>query len=92
MGSGAVAGRVAGEAGVGGHVDLAAEDRLDPGLPGRPVELDRPRDDPVVGEGEGRHREVHRPPNELPDPAHGVQERVLGVDVEVDKRHATSVG
>src|SRR5204863_6420857 len=69
-----------------GDVDLAADDRLDPLLAGLAVELDRPRERAVVGERDRRHLELGRPRGERWYPARAVEDRVLGVDVEVDER------
>ena len=82
-------------AAVVGDVDLAADDRLDPGSLGRLEELHRPRHRPVVGERDGRHLELGGPGDEVGNPAGAVEDRVLGVDVEVDERrfrHAEGQG
>ena len=68
-----------------GDVDLAADDRLDPFVPGRLVEVDRAGERAVVGERDGRHLELGSPLREVRDPARAVEDRVLGVDVEVDE-------
>ncbi len=73
-------------AAVVGDVDLAADDRLDAVLSGLPVELDRARERPVVGDRDGRHLELGRARREVRNPACAVEDRVLGVDVEVDER------
>ena len=41
------------------EVDLAANNRLDAGLRGRPVEVDRPGHRTVIGDRHGRHLELH---------------------------------
>ena len=66
-------------------VDLAAEDRLDALVARRLVELDRARHRAVVGERHGRHLELGRLCGQRRDPARPVEDRVLGVDVEVDE-------
>ena len=68
-----------------GDVDLAAHDRLDPLLPGLALELDRARERAVVGERDGRHSELGGPRSECRDAARTVEDRVLGVDVEMDE-------
>ena len=68
-----------------GDVDLAAEQRLDALLPGLPVELDRAGEAAVVGERDGRHLQLGSARRQLRDPAGPVEDRVLGVDVEVDE-------
>ena len=70
------------------HVDLAAEDRLDPLVGRRLVQLDRARHRAVVGERHGGHLQLGRLPRECRDPARPVEDRVLGVDVQVDERGA----
>ena len=67
------------------EVDLAADDRLDAGLRRRAVEVDRPRHRAVVGDRDGRHLELRRALDELADAARTVEDRVLGVAVEVDE-------
>jgi hypothetical protein len=66
-------------------VDLAADQRLDAGLPGVLVELDGARKRAVVGERDGRHLELGGTRREVRDPAGPVEDRVLGVDMEVDE-------
>ena len=68
------------------HVHLAAEDRLDPDLGGRPRELHRPGHRAVVGEPDGRHPELGRLGHERVDPARPIEDRVLAVDVQMDVR------
>ncbi len=69
-------------------VDLAADDRLDPLLLCGLEELDRARHRPVVGEGHRRHLELRCLPRQGRDPARPVEDRILGVDVQVDERRA----
>ena len=71
-----------------GHVDLAAEERLDPLLPRLAVELDRAGEGAVVGERHRGHLQLGRPSGQLGDPARPVEDRVLRVDVEVDEGRA----
>ena len=68
-----------------GDVDLAAEQRLDAVLAGLLVELDRAREAPVVGERDGRHLQLGGAGGELRNPAGPVEDRILGVDVEVNE-------
>jgi len=65
------------------EVGLEAEDRLDPALGAGLVELDGPVHHPVVGQPEGRLAEGGRAVGERLDLAGAVEQRVLGVDVEV---------
>jgi len=67
-------------------VDLAADERLDAVLLRFSVQLDRAREAAVVGERDGRHLELCRTRGERRDAARPVEDRVLGVDVEVDER------
>jgi hypothetical protein len=66
------------------QVDLAAEDRLDALVPARLVELDRAVHDAVVGQPERRLAELGGALGEGLDVARAVEQRVLGVDVQVD--------
>ena len=65
------------------EVDLAADDRLDAVLPGGLVELDGAVHDAVIGEPERGLAEGCGARGEIVDLACAVQQRVLGVDVEV---------
>ena len=67
-------------------VHLAADDRLDARLAGLTMELDRAGQRAVVGERDRRHLEPRRLLDESRDPARPVEDRVLGVDVQVDER------
>ena len=66
-------------------IDLAAHDRLDPLLPGLALELDRARKRAVIGERDCRHPELCGPRGERRDAAGSVEDRILGVDVEMDE-------
>src|SRR5205823_449670 len=66
-------------------VDLAADQRLDALARRLTVELHRPRERPVIGEGDRRHLELGRPRRERRDAARTVEDRVLGVDVQMDE-------
>ncbi len=68
-----------------GDVDLAADDRLDPLVARRLVEVDRAGERAVVGERHRRHLELGRARRERRDPARPVEDRVLAVDVQVDE-------
>ena len=65
------------------EVDLAADDRLDPRLPRGLVELDRAVHHAVVGEPERGLPERGRALHEAVDLRGPVEQRVLGVDVQV---------
>ncbi len=66
-------------------VDLAADDRLDALLARVLEELDRPGERPVIGEPDGGHLELGRPRRESGNAAGPVENRELGVDVQVDE-------
>ena len=68
-----------------GDVDLAADQRLDAVLAGLLDELNGARERPVVGQPDRRHLELGGPGGELGDPARPVEDRVLGVDVEMNE-------
>ena len=65
------------------EVDLAADDRLDAVLGARLVELDGAVHDAVVGQAERRLGELGGACGQRVDLARTVEQRVLGVDVEV---------
>src|SRR5205823_2930936 len=69
-----------------GDVDLAPDERLDADLLRLAVELDRAGEAAVIGERDGRHLELGRAGDERGDAARPVEDRVLGVDVEVNER------
>ena len=66
-------------------VDLAAEDRLHALLSSLLVQLDRARQRAVVGQRDRRHLELGRARGERRNAAGSVENRVLGVDVEMDE-------
>ena len=72
-----------------GDVDLAADHRLDAGALRRLEELHRAGHRAVIGERDRRHLELGRPRDEVRDPAGAVEDRVLGVDVEMNKRRVS---
>ena len=73
------------EPGAGRHVELAADDRLDPGLQALLVEVDGAVHHAVIGDADRRHPEVGGLAHKAADPARPVEERELGVVVEVDE-------
>ena len=66
-------------------VHLTADQRLDALLPGVLVELHGAGERAVVGERHSGHLELGRPSGEVRDPAGPVEDRELGVNVEVDE-------
>jgi len=71
----------------GGHVDLAADDGLDPRRLAGPVEVHRAVHDPVVRDGYGGLAQLPDPLCQTVDAAEAVQEAVFGVDVKVNEGH-----
>jgi hypothetical protein len=71
--------------GVVADVDLAADDRIHAVLARLLVELHRARERAVVGEPDGRHLELRGARRKSRDAAGAVEDRVLGVDVQVDE-------
>ncbi len=69
--------------GLGGDVRLDADDRRDPGLLGRVEEVVRAVQVAVVGHGDVRHAHLVARVEHVLEPRGTVQQRVLGVDVEV---------
>jgi len=68
-----------------GHVELAADDGLDPRLVGLLVEVDGTVHVAVVGDGHGGHPEFLGLFEEVAEADGAVQEAVLGVEVEMDE-------
>ena len=68
-----------------GDVHLAPEDRLDALLAALAVELDGAGERAVVGERDGGHLQLGGAGGQRGDAAGAVEDRVLGVDVEMDE-------
>ncbi|MPM53878.1 hypothetical protein SDC9_100648 [bioreactor metagenome] len=76
--------------GPGCHVDLAADDGLDPpGLAGL-VKIDHPVHHPVVGDGDGGLPQLLGTLHQSAYPAGAVQQAVFRVHMEMDKGHAVT--
>ncbi len=67
------------------HVELAADDRLDAGLLGGQVEVDRAEEIAVIGQGDGREVQVLGLLHQLLELGGPVEQAVLGVHVQVDE-------
>ena len=67
------------------NVHLTAENRIDSPLPRLIVKDDRREHVAVLGNRERRHLELHRAVEELLDAARAVEQRVLGVQVQMDE-------
>src|SRR3989441_12722618 len=68
-----------------GHVELAAQDRLDAGLLGGQVEVDGAEEVAVIGERQRRELELLRALDELLELRRAVEQAVLGMDGQVDE-------
>ena len=66
-------------------VDLAAEDRLEAAIPRMVVEHHRREHVPVLGDRQRRHLQLHRFVEQLVDAAGAVEQRELGVQVEMNE-------
>jgi hypothetical protein len=69
-----------------GDVDLAADNRLDSLLSSFAVELDSTGERTVIRERDRGHLELGRAGGKVGNAARSVEDRVLGVDVQVDER------
>ena len=67
------------------HVDLAAQNRLDPGVRGGIVEVLDAVHVAVVGNGDGVHAEGLGPLDERLDGGGAVEDRILGMYVQMDE-------
>jgi hypothetical protein len=76
----------------GRDVHLAADDRLHPGRHRRLVELHRAEHVAVVGHRDRRHAEGLHAGDEVGDLIRAVQQRILGVEVEVGETHGGQSG
>ena len=73
------------EAGIGRQVELGADDRLDLALQGFFIEIDRAQDGAVVGQGHGGHLEIAGFFQQVVDLQGGIEQAVLGMQVQVDE-------
>ena len=86
MGALAVELRVAVGHAPGGHVGLDADDRLDGVVLTSLVEGHDAIHDAVIGQGQGRLVELPGPLSQLVDAAQAVEQRIFGMNVEMDER------
>ncbi len=70
------------------QVGFQADDRLNSGFIGCLVKIDRAKHGAVVGQGYGRHAQLFYPRNQFRRLSKAVQNRVGGMDMKMDKRHA----
>ena len=73
--------------GIGRHIHLTAQDRIDARLPGRPVKINDAEHDAMVGDGTAVHAQLLYPLNALFDLIRTVQQAVLRVDMQMCKFH-----
>ena len=70
-----------------GHVGLHPDDRLNPCLGGRVVEIDHPEHRAVVGDRHSRHVQFLDAFHQLLDIREAIKQRIFGVDVQVSEGH-----
>ncbi len=80
------------EAVVGGDVELAADDGLDPSLLRLDIELESAIHGAVVGDGHALHAVFLALGEQIADPDGPVEQAVLGVDMEVDEIGGCCIG
>ena len=68
------------------NVDFAADHRMHAVALGGVVELDRAEQVAVIGHGDGRHLLLDRGLHELVDVAGPIEQRIIGVAMQVDER------
>ena len=69
------------------EIHLVADDRLDARPFAHLDQLDRPIHDPVVGEGDRRHPQLHRPIDQGGQLTGPIQKAVVTVDMQADEGH-----
>ena len=69
-------------------VGFDPQDRLDALLPREVVKRDRSVQIPMIRDGHRIHPELSHPINELIDPIPAIEQRILGVQVQVHKGFA----
>ena len=69
----------------GSDIDFAAQDRLQPSLDRRFVELHGPKNVPVVGDGDGGHLELRRAIHQSTDFTGPIEQAVIRVEMKMDK-------
>src|SRR6185437_10538125 len=74
------------------HVRFHADDRSQLGFLGLFLELERRVEIAVVGDGERGLLEFQRPRDEVVDPIGAVEQRILGVTVQMDEGHRVWAG
>src|SRR5208337_2168916 len=69
----------------GGHIDFAAQNRLEPPLQRSLVELHCPKEVSVVRYGDGRHLEPSRAIHQAVNFTSAVEQAVIGMEVKMDE-------
>ena len=82
---------VALEATIGSNIGLVAENRIDPGLAGRRVELERSVQIAVIGQGQGVHPQLFGPGHQLSDRAGPIEQAEMAVAVQMDEGRHISI-
>ena len=80
-----VAGRLFVKTGSRRHICLKSQNRLDAFRHAGLVKLHGAEQSPVVGDGQRRHAELHRPFHQIRNPDRTVEETVFGMVMEMDK-------
>ena len=74
----------------GGHIDLAADDGLDPRCLGSFVKINAAVHDTVIGQGHGGLPQLLYPVHKAVDAAGAVQQAILAMDVKMYKTHCSA--
>ena len=75
----------------GRHVGFQADNGLNPGRFGGIEKFDHPKHGAVIGQGHRRHTQFLDAFDQFLEIAEAVQQRIFGMDVQVDKRHAAPI-
>ena len=74
----------------GGHIDLAADDGLDPRCLGSFIEINAAVHDTVIGQGHGGLPQLLYPVHKAVDAAGAVQQAILAMDMKMYKTHCSA--
>src|SRR5207248_10559364 len=81
----AAAARLLFQTAAGGNINLAADDRLDPFLSRRLIEIDRPVKNAVVRQRQRGHSQFMRPLHEPVQTTGAIEQRELRMQMEMNK-------
>ena len=73
-----------------GEIGFHAQDRLDARAFGGAIEVDHREHRAVIGQRQGRHPQLRALRHQVGDAAQAVEQRVFGMDVQVNERHGHS--